>query len=1476
MKKITFAIVLLTISIQAMAQVDNDYNLTQKDSKEQQGFYNSKQENPDANFNKTSDKSDVLQKEDSYGNPIVNETTGLPDWAERDVLALKSEIVKTIERRETLQQTDERIEVIREIEYILGNFIGQALIRQIDINNIVNIFDKSIITKTVAESVLEYLHYYENEKYVAGIMSKNPYVLTKYSQTTLNFIYQYGGNPDELLKIETEIPKSTPSGEYTKYYSYLGMTLLSGATTIWSGLIPWNDHSSNKPIGFDFYFYRGDDPEPNDSVRVSTNGYLTMFQKGEGALDGTDPSNDEITNTTDPDGYLAPWWDDLVIKMQGTTDKVNYKTEGSVGSRVFTVEYYSVTRDGGDVDDYHYFQVKLNEGSNIINFRYGDWNPDSQDNATIGLEDYQGVDGDCGFDCTNTYNTTPTINVNYSITPIPGIWTGETSSDWLTPSNWSDNNIPDGNTDVVIPNGCPNYPLVNGNLYINSPAVNTYECYSLRIEYWADVSVSGISTGSVINRGELIVRGDLYIDDDLHLGDGSITSLKWGIIRTGSLEQYGISNHADGSVFNQEDGGTLKVNGIIIDTLASFSGIRGEVNIHKNENTPFAEIFIYNEDVFFDVLKVSEGVNAVLKGDLLVNDSIVLESELLTIHGSLSTQEMLKYNGSLEIHGSLSTQEMFIYNGSLEIHGSVTTQEMFLYDGVEIIINPLGILSCSSEEMEFPSGSSLYMYSAGSPVPLASYFNCVGDLTFLPGAIINCTSGAWISIGGHLKDDDGCFFGNVSFNGGGNSYIKGHPSFRSLSINTTGYYSNSVIVRDNDVSISEHLFINSGCFNPNGHTVEINGSWNNTVGDSGFKEGMGTVVFTSGDNISYLSDETFYDLIINGTSEVEQGSTINVIDNLEINQEFTINGNSTFLIGNSIDVNNGGILNSIGTGGNKVTFTKYSGFYNFNVFYGGEISASYSVFEYMSTNGVVIHNGATIQVPFNNCTFRYGIFSGSLLTINNNQDITINKAFFPENTWGSIHNVSKTNDQGSVIFENYYGGYTGEAYENDPYNRITWGLTEIFYLDATVLLEGPFNGLIMNTDLNTSGLLPLAQPYSGEPWNYNGTESVASIPNGDIVDWVLIEIRDAVDAASSTPATIFVQQAAFLLNNGRVVDVNGSSLLHFTSTINENLFLVIYHRNHLEVLSAHPVEKTGGVYTYDFTTTADQAFGINAQKNLGSGKYGMYGGDANANGVVNTIDKAIWSSQVGTQGYKSTDFNRNGQTENQDKNDIWVQNIGENSQLPTAPWQCGDVLIDIRDDQTYATIQIGTQCWMAENLNHGTMVIGSTNQTNEGSIEKYCYTNSAGNCDTYGGLYQWDEMMQYSTTPGVQGICPTGWHLPTDEEWCTLENEVDTGTVSCSATGWRGTDVGSNLKEGGAIHWQFYNYATNSSGFTALGGGEHVYGAYLGLTYDANFWTSSMSGSNTSWNRHLFYASEQVFRYDVSKDLGNSVRCLQD
>ena len=215
------------------------------------------------------------------------------------------------------------------------------------------------------------------------------------------------------------------------------------------------------------------------------------------------------------------------------------------------------------------------------------------------------------------------------------------------------------------------------------------------------------------------------------------------------------------------------------------------------------------------------------------------------------------------------------------------------------------------------------------------------------------------------------------------------------------------------------------------------------------------------------------------------------------------------------------------------------------------------------------------------------------------------------------------------------------------------------------LLEGPFAGTQMNTGLNTSGFIPIDQPFNTTPWNYSGTETVTAIPNANVVDWVLVELRDAADAGSATPGTMIAKQATFLLNDGTIVGLDGSSNLQFHNSIIQQLFIVLWHRNHLGIMSANALTETGGVYNYDFTTSAGQAYGTDSQKEIASGIWGMISGDANADGQVTTGDKTdVWENAAGTSEYLYSDFNLDGQVDNQDKDDYWLPNLGKGTGVP--------------------------------------------------------------------------------------------------------------------------------------------------------------------------------------------------------------------
>jgi len=197
------------------------------------------------------------------------------------------------------------------------------------------------------------------------------------------------------------------------------------------------------------------------------------------------------------------------------------------------------------------------------------------------------------------------------------------------------------------------------------------------------------------------------------------------------------------------------------------------------------------------------------------------------------------------------------------------------------------------------------------------------------------------------------------------------------------------------------------------------------------------------------------------------------------------------------------------------------------------------------------------------------------------------------------------------------------------------------------------------------------------------------------------------------------------------------------------------------------------------------------------------------------------------------------------------------------------------EGQVYNTFQIFSQCWLKENLNVGTLINCGQNQTNNSIKEKYCYNNNPDSCTKYGGLYQWEEMMQYSTQQGAQGICPPGWHPPTDEEWKVLEGAVDSqygiGAPEWdSSWHWRGFDAGTNLKT--TSGWYLNGNGTDLFSFSGLPGGMGSIGLFDFIGINGYWWSSTATGIL----RNLYCSSPGIERGFYSFNSGMSVRCLRD
>jgi uncharacterized protein (TIGR02145 family) len=219
-----------------------------------------------------------------------------------------------------------------------------------------------------------------------------------------------------------------------------------------------------------------------------------------------------------------------------------------------------------------------------------------------------------------------------------------------------------------------------------------------------------------------------------------------------------------------------------------------------------------------------------------------------------------------------------------------------------------------------------------------------------------------------------------------------------------------------------------------------------------------------------------------------------------------------------------------------------------------------------------------------------------------------------------------------------------------------------------------------------------------------------------------------------------------------------------------------------------------------------------------------------------------------------------------------------------ATFACGQAVF--YQGESYPTVQIDNQCWFQKNVNAGTMILGANNQTNNGILEKYCYNNLPAYCDTFGGLYQWAEAVQYqngasmTSSPipafsrNVQGICPNGWHVPLKNEVCALVNYLDPNN-NCNGASIISNLAGAYLKD--SKTWQTFQPNVNQTGFSAKGAGMRKFdGQFDILKLYTYFWTTDENQSFQGRYFGLYFNMGAVDMYPIGKDTGFSVRCLKD
>ena len=239
---------------------------------------------------------------------------------------------------------------------------------------------------------------------------------------------------------------------------------------------------------------------------------------------------------------------------------------------------------------------------------------------------------------------------------------------------------------------------------------------------------------------------------------------------------------------------------------------------------------------------------------------------------------------------------------------------------------------------------------------------------------------------------------------------------------------------------------------------------------------------------------------------------------------------------------------------------------------------------------------------------------------------------------------------------------------------------------------------------------------------------------------------------------------------------------------------------------------------------------------------GTYSGTA-VNSATGTFNPA--TAGLGTHPISYSYTNVNSCTNTASRN-ITVTNPGL--------FVCGGNLKDVRDNKFYPTVLIGSQCWMSVNLDYGTAILSTLNQTDNCIPEKYCFGNNPSTCGIDGGLYQWDELMAYSEVPGSHGICPPGWHVPAESEWIQLFNNYHSSGFA-----------GAVLK------------TTGYSGFNALIPGVN----FLNRTYTFHnfagiYWSGDSDGLYKAWAHGVNSYDPSVSLYPGNRSNAFLVRCIKD
>lgn len=309
---------------------------------------------------------------------------------------------------------------------------------------------------------------------------------------------------------------------------------------------------------------------------------------------------------------------------------------------------------------------------------------------------------------------------------------------------------------------------------------------------------------------------------------------------------------------------------------------------------------------------------------------------------------------------------------------------------------------------------------------------------------------------------------------------------------------------------------------------------------------------------------------------------------------------------------------------NKTFFTNYG--YNFNT----DNVSIYFVFENPSSDNITITTPNNELLNLNSISaYQVSEKSTNPLIIEgwDGSNLKYTKSFSNIYNWQALSLNYQSINKLVIKSGSGYSGLTDYNFDNLTYDK---SIPNVVRAKIKVFLQGPYANSMMKTNLNDAGILPLAQPYNTTPWNYTGTEKATGFPS-TTVDWILVELKALPNS------TALIRRAALLQSDGRVFDVDGIEGVKFDDLVPGNYYIVIRHRNHLAIMSSLPVPFNVASPQYDFTASRDLIYGTGGIVYLGNNIYGMYSGDADANGIVNETDYEAVGQYLFQAGYVQGD-----------------------------------------------------------------------------------------------------------------------------------------------------------------------------------------------------------------------------------------------